>query len=268
MKNIKLCVTIIVYSESEVFVLSYSYEIPKHIFQQLVSLLKADRLHDLAETLAICKIEFKDVGLAYYAGLKGDNWGKHALDCSLFVPENKVEQVQRFRGNLKSSLSKLLPCESGLLIRDITIIPELDSINVTLPEKNGETWETLYIDITQALLRNEPSLVLDRLHTFSVKFIREICNNKGMVTVDDKGQQYPLHSLSGMLAKYYKNNDMFQSEFSEQALKTSISLFDKYNNVRNDQSFAHDNEVLNKAESTLAVKIMTAVITFIEEIEK
>ena len=261
-------VIILVIDESEVFVLSYSYEIPKHIFQQLISLLKADRLYELSEILALCKVEFKDVGLAYYAGLKGDNWDKHALDCSLFVPENKVEQVQRFKGNLKSSLSKLLPYESGLLIREITIIPELDTIDVILPEKNGETWDILYIDITQALLRNEPSLVLDRLHTFSVKFIREICNSKGIVTVDDKGQQYPLHSLAGMLAKYYKNNDMFQSEFSEQALKTSISLFDKYNSVRNDQSFAHDNDVLNKAESALAVKIMTAVITFIEEIEK
>ena len=162
----------------------------------------------------------------------------------------------------------MLPYESGLLTRDVTVIPELDTLNVTLPEKSGETWETLHTDITQALLRNEPSLVLDRLHTFSVKFIREICNDKGIVTVDDKGQQYPLHSLAGMLSKYYKSNNMFQSEFSEQALKTSVSLFDKYNSIRNDQSFAHDNEVLNKAESTLAVKIMTAVITFIEEIEK
>ena len=39
------------------------------------------------------------------------------------------------------------------------------------------------------------------------------------------------------------------------------------NSVRNDQSYAHDNDVLNKAEATLAVRIMTATISFIDEME-
>ena len=76
-----------------------------------------------------------------------------------------------------------------------------------------------------------------------------------------------MHSLGGMLLKYYHANNVFQSVFSEQAMKTSISLFDRYNSVRNDQSYAHDNDVLNKAEATLAVRIMTATISFIDEME-
>jgi len=125
----------------------------------------------------------------------------------------------------------------------------------------------LHTDIMQALSRNEPTLVLDRLHTFSVKFIRELCDKKGIQTKDTNGKAYALHSLGGMLLKYYHANNVFQSVFSEQAMKTSISLFDRYNSVRNDQSYAHDNDVLNKAEATLAVRIMTATISFIDEME-
>ena len=52
-----------------------------------------------------------------------------------------------------------------------------------------------------------------------------------------------------------------------QAMKFSISVFDKYNETRNDQSHAHDNEVLNELEAMCAVKIMAATISFIYEFE-
>ena len=71
-----------------------------------------------------------------------------------------------------------------------------------------------------------------------------------------------------MLTKYYQKNSAFESDFSEQAMKMSISLFDKYNGVRNDQSYAHDNKILNKAEAMFAVRIMTATISFIHELEE
>ena len=155
-----------------------------------------------------------------------------------------------------------------MIVRDITFIPQIDNTEVELPEIQGDTWSVLHTDITEALSRNEPSLVLDRLHTISVKLIRELCEKKKIAILDDKGKQLPLHSLAGMLVKYYKKNNCFQSDFSEQVLKTSISLFDKYNNIRNDQSYAHDNEILNKSEAMLAVRIMTATLDFIYEFEE
>ena len=90
---------------------------------------------------------------------------------------------------------------------------------------------------------------------------------KSICTVDAKKQHYPVHSLMGSLAKHYHQNGTIKSDFAEQALKTSISLFDKYNAVRNDHSYAHDNEILDKAEATLAIKIMAATISFVDEVE-
>lgn len=247
--------------------MAYTYDIPIAIQQQLVAVLRSNGQFQLAEMISAAKLDFDDVGLAYYAGLKGNNWDKHALDCNIYVAEKNMADIQRMKGVLKNWIQKLLPHDTGLLVRDISVIPRIEDENITLPETHGETWQVLHTDIMQALSRNEPTLVLDRLHTFSVKFIRELCDKKGIQTKDTNGKAYALHSLGGMLLKYYHANNVFQSVFSEQAMKTSISLFDRYNSVRNDQSYAHDNDVLNKAEATLAVRIMTATISFIDEME-
>ena len=60
---------------------------------------------------------------------------------------------------------------------------------------------------------------------------------------------------------------MFESDFSKKAMKMSISLFDSYNAICNDRSFAHDNNLLDKREAAYVVKILADTISFIEEIE-
>ena len=76
-----------------------------------------------------------------------------------------------------------------------------------------------------------------------------------------------MHSLAGALSKYYKENNVFQSEFAEQVLKMSISTFEKYNVIRNQQSYAHDNKTLNKDEATYVVTVIVATLTLIQKIE-
>ena len=247
--------------------MDYDYVVPSNLKQQLLVALKANNCPLLSELLMSATLDFNDVGLAYYAGMKGDTWNKHALDCNVYIHDSKTEVLKRHVTNLKSWLQRMLPPTSGLLIREVVVIPRLDHGHVELPEIKGENWEVLYADISQALSRNEPSLVLDRLHTFSTKFLRDLCVRKGIDTLDDKGHQQALHSLVGMLTKHYQKNSTFQSEFSPQAMKMSISLFEKYNSIRNDQSYAHDNEILNDLEAMFAVRIMAATIAFIYEFE-
>jgi cyclophilin family peptidyl-prolyl cis-trans isomerase len=55
---------------------------------------------------------------------------------------------------------------------------------------------------------------------------------------------------------------------TERILKSTISVMEAFNRVRNDQSFAHDNEVLNYNESLLIFGHVTSSIRFIEAIEK
>lgn len=143
-----------------------------------------------------------------------------------------------------------------------------NALQVELPQAKEETLQTLKEDINSALARNKPELVLDRLHTFSTKLLRQICDDNGIATADAKGNQYPLHSLAGMLRKNYEQNPIFQSPFTAIAIQNSISLFDRYNYIRNDQSYAHDNDILDSMEAEFAVRIMSDVITFIDKAER
>ena len=142
-----------------------------------------------------------------------------------------------------------------------------NSPHIELPNKQEDSFQTLQEDIRKALGRNKPELVLDRLHTYSTKLIRQICADNGLAVADDKGDHYPLHSLAGMLRKKYEQDGLFQSSFTLVAIKNSISLFDNYNSIRNSQSYAHDNEVLGTLEAEFAVKIMADFISFIDKAE-
>ena len=138
---------------------------------------------------------------------------------------------------------------------------------IELPKKQEDTLKILLEDINSALARNKPELVLDRLHTFSTKLLRQICMENGIETVNDRGNNFPLHNLAGMLRKKYEKDEIFQSTFTLMAIQNSISLFDKFNSVRNEQSYAHDNVVLDKMEAEFTVKIMADFIAFIDKAE-
>lgn len=142
-----------------------------------------------------------------------------------------------------------------------------NQLTVELPQKNEETLQTLKEDINSALARNKPELVLDRLHTFSTKLLRQVCSDNGITTVNDKGDNLPLQSLAGMLKKKYEQEPIFQSSFTPVAIQNSIMMFDRYNAIRNDQSYAHDNPILDAMEAEFAVRIMADVVSFIDKAE-
>lgn len=143
-----------------------------------------------------------------------------------------------------------------------------NTVKIELPSKKEDDLQTLLDDINSALARNKPELVLDRLHTFSTKLLRKFCTENGIEVMDNKGKFYPLNSLAGSLSRYYEKNSLFQSDFTLLAIKNCISLFAQYNGVRNNQSFAHDNEILDGAEAEFVVKTMAGVITFLDHVEK
>ena len=67
--------------------------------------------------------------------------------------------------------------------------------------------------------------------------------------------------------KFLKQNNMIESEMTERILKSSISIMESFNKVRNDRSFAHDNPVLNYNESILIFNNVASSIRFIQSIE-
>lgn len=126
--------------------------------------------------------------------------------------------------------------------------------------------ERLEKDIRKSLKDGEAALALDRLHTFTIKRIRNYCVIHNIDIINDKGEKYPLHSLLGMLVKDYSSNNKI-SDFSVQALKQSISIFEKFNDIRNNKSYAHDNTVLSNEESLYVVNCVTNTLNFLNYLE-
>ena len=137
-------------------------------------------------------------------------------------------------------------------------------IDALSPNSGGRDFDVLARSVKDAIDRNEPESGLDRLHTFVMKYIRVLCEKRGIAVDRDK----PLHALFGEYVKQLKQEGLIESEMTERILKSSVSTMEAFNRVRNEQSFAHDNPVLNYNESLLIFNHVTAAIRFIGALEE
>ena len=53
-----------------------------------------------------------------------------------------------------------------------------------------------------------------------------------------------------------------------QILKVYTNILSEYNQVRNNRSFAHDNQILNSSESKLICSHIIAILKFIDEVDE
>ena len=142
----------------------FTYALPNdfdnRVCQLLRQLYKSD---ELANSFTNCKYEYEDLGLAYYAGLRGDNWNKNAIDMTIEGPQSAVSVLKNNNKTVENAISKALKStETGLLLRE-TVYLTSDSLSV-FPETNEER---LNADIQSA------ELVLSDL----IKVGERLCSN-------------------------------------------------------------------------------------------
>lgn len=125
-------------------------------------------------------------------------------------------------------------------------------------------FETLAEQVQAAINKNEPNVGLDRLHTFVVKYLRTLCAARGIPTPREK----PLHACVGEYVKALGKSGQLESSMTERILKSSISTLEALNTVRNEQSLAHDNPILNYDESLLIFSHVASTIRFIKALEE
>jgi len=146
-------------------------------------------------------------------------------------------------------------------LRESAAVPDIEALT---PNIEDQSFEALARSVREAIAKNEPEIGLDRLHTFAVKFFRVLCGRRGIETPRGK----PLHSLVGEYVKALKKEGLIESDMTERILRSSISVMEAFNRVRNEQSLAHDNKVLNHNESLLIFRHVVSSIRFIQAIEK
>jgi len=139
--------------------------------------------------------------------------------------------------------------------------------NIGLPPVDKYDMKLLQRDIDHNIAANTPELVLDRLHTFSTQYIRDVSNKHGISIKNDKGENFSIDTMVVNLKNYYKDSDYFSSEFCIVAIQNSINIFAKFNVIRNNHSFSHPNPILDKIEAEYAVRIVADTLAFIDKIE-
>lgn len=187
------------------------------------------------------------------------------LEHKYYNDDDYNEEEYKYNGNDKSDyfykkIHKYSECkrvESNLMFKDF----------YKIPKSQNDELNKLITDIWESLGRDIPQFIIDRLHTFTTGFLREICITHDIDIRDDKGNKYPITSLIGSIAKFYVKEKCFESEFSVVAIKSSISIFEKFNDLRNNKSYAHDNKVLNNFETEYMAKSIINTLQLIKTIE-
>ena len=145
-------------------------------------------------------------------------------------------------------------------LKEGSVVEHIDALQ---PISNDKDFKLLAKSIRDSIEKNEPEVALDRLHTFTVKFIRELCDTHGIKY--DKAES--LNAVFGKYIKHLTDNKLIDSTMSEKILKYSINVIEAFNDIRNNKSLAHDNPILNYEESILIFNNVTNSIKFIQSIE-
>lgn len=174
---------------------------------------------------------------------------EHANEYQCFPPEVDaalLADVEKIIGRLHQNSS--------------SPVPEVDAFTASV---NDLDFEAAARHIRTAIDQNEPATALDRLHVFTIKFLRTHCEHRGVGVNRDK----PLHSLMGEYVKAVRAAGLIESEMTDRILRSSISVFEAFSDVRNNKSLAHDNPILNHSEALLIFSHVGASIRFIRALE-
>ena len=159
--------------------------------------------------------------------------------------QEKLQKCQEIIARLRLGLSDI----------DATVLDDLI---------DDRSFELLVADIKRNLEAGNAEAALDRLHTWSVKYLRILLTEKGNLSIE---KNIPLHSLMGMYSRIINESAILETEMSKTILKHSINLMENFNKVRNNHSLAHDNVLPNKEESRLIIEVLLSVIRFIKYVD-
>ncbi|MFB2553811.1 abortive infection family protein [Ensifer soli] len=128
----------------------------------------------------------------------------------------------------------------------------------------SETLDELVASIRRDLDAKKPHAALDRLHTYCMKRFASLVRKHGG---GECGHDDPLHSRVGRYVKLLGTQRNL-TQMSERIIKSSISVFESMNDLRNNKSLAHDNpDLVDPDEARFIFDSVTAILRFIKSVD-
>jgi hypothetical protein len=203
-------------------------------------------------------------------GFNGSSKAKHIRAFVAVEDEFTVARVLRSLWTYRESLDRYRDSERGPAIKDrffalVTkiegcgAVPQTDAIDRF---KRDETLDELITALQRDIGANRPVAALDRLHTYCMKKFAHLLDERGVPCERSE----PLHSRVGKYVKALSQERELR-DITGQIVKNAIGVFDKFNYVRNNDSLAHDNELIDPAEARFIYDAITAFLRFVKAIE-
>jgi hypothetical protein len=215
---------------------------------------------------------FEDQGITIYQEKYGINGTSKAKHMRAFIEVEDAFTVCRVLHGLWEHRESVPVYnnadQTGLKARFFAVLDQLES-GGAIPRTDAidrfardQTLDELVASIERDIGANRPAAALDRLHTYCMKKFGHLLGVREIAWE----RAEPLHSRVG---KYVKalSQERDLRDVTAQIIKNAIAVFDKFNHVRNNQSLAHDNELLDPAEARFIYDSITAILRFVKTIE-
>jgi hypothetical protein len=125
-----------------------------------------------------------------------------------------------------------------------------------------ETLEELVAAIERDIAANKPQVVLDRLHTYCMKKFAHLLRGKGLEVHEND----TLNSRAGRLFNPLRRERGVRP-ISDKIMRTTVETFELFNEIRNNESLAHDNDLVAPPEARFIFDAIVNLLRFLKSIE-
>lgn len=182
----------------------------------MISELKRKHSDMSWEILRTATLSIEDLGTSYYVdGARGSRWDAKGINIKFALPSAAIEELDKpqIKSTLFDVCQSLIPSEVGYDLKGIIFIPDLtlefsldsDIDTLTTIDVYGSASLQILSDETKKNLKEDkPELALDRLHTFSKLFFRQLCTKYKLPYDKEDG----LHTLFGKYRKHLEASNI------------------------------------------------------------
>ncbi len=136
---------------------------------------------------------------------------------------------------------------------------------IKIPNAVTDNMKILKEDIDGHIIKKEYSVILDHLHAYYGLFLKENVTKLNINAEYDENGHIIYSKTNRKIAEFLYNKNII-NDFEKQVILEINSLLEKYNNIRNDKSFAHANDnILNNESAEFVVKIISAALDLLDK---
>ena len=125
-----------------------------------------------------------------------------------------------------------------------------------------DTLDELVASIERDIQAHKPHVALDRLHTYCMKKFAHLLRQRG----EQPSTGETLNARAGRYFNPLRRSGQIRP-ISEKIMKSTVETFELYNGIRNNESLAHDNSLVESNEARFIFDTVVSMLRFLKTIE-